>query len=81
MDYKSKRDLFNLIQKIGQKIDDNKIIEVLKNNGGQIGFTYKSDVEDIKKVFAMSKKAYKATLTKLIEDKKIILEEDKIRLT
>ena len=69
------------LQKIGQKIDDNKIIEVLKNNGGQIGFTYKSDVEDIKKVFAMSKKAYKATLTKLIEDKKIILEEDKIRLT
>ena len=68
------------LQKIGQKIDDNKIIEVLKNNGGEISFTYKSDAEDIKKVFGMSKKSYKATLTKLIEDKKIVLLSDKIKL-
>ncbi|WP_026805918.1 CvfB family protein [Aliarcobacter faecis] len=68
------------LQKIGQKIDDNKIIEILKNSGGSINFTYKSDVEDIKRVFAMSKKSFKATLTKLLEEKKIILEEDKIKL-
>ncbi len=69
------------LQKIGQKVDTNKILDILKENGGSIGFTYKSDVEEIKKVFAMSKKAYKATLTKLLEDKLIILESDKIRLS
>jgi uncharacterized protein len=68
------------LQKIGQKVDTNKILDILKKNGGAINFTYKSDVEDIKRVFAMSKKAYKATLTKLIEDKKIILSEDKISI-
>lgn len=68
------------LQKIGQKVDTNKILDILEKNGGTINFTYKSDVEDIKRVFAMSKKAYKATLTKLIEDKKIILGEDRISL-
>ena len=68
------------LQKIGQKVDINKILDILEKNGGAINFTYKSDVEDIKRVFAMSKKAYKATLTKLIEDKKIILSEDKISI-
>ena len=68
------------LQKIGQKVDTNKILDILEKNGGAINFTYKSDVEDIKRVFAMSKKAYKATLTKLIEDKKIILSEDKISI-
>ncbi|WP_198305328.1 S1 RNA-binding domain-containing protein [Arcobacter vandammei] len=68
------------LQKIGQKIDTNKILDILKANGGTMNFTYKSDVEDIKKVFAMSKKAYKATLTKLLEEKKIILNESSISL-
>ena len=68
------------LQKIGQKVDTNKILDILEKNGGAINFTYKSDAEDIKRVFAMSKKAYKATLTKLIEDKKIILSEDKISI-
>src|SRR5574344_2007912 len=68
------------LQKIGQKVDTNKILDILEKNGGAINFTYKSDVEDIKRGFAMSKKAYKATLTKLIEDKKIILSEDKISI-
>ncbi len=68
------------LQKIGQKVDTEKVLDILKANGGSLNFTYKSDAEDIKNIFAMSKKAFKATLTKLIDDKKIRLEEDKICL-
>lgn len=68
------------LQKIGEKVDSNKVLEILKANGGVLNFTYKSDAEDIKNIFAMSKKAFKATLTKLIDEKKINLENDKICL-
>ena len=66
------------LQKIGEKVDSNKVLEILKANGGVLNFTYKSDAEDIKNMFAMSKKAFKATLTKLIDEKKINLENDRI---
>merc|ERR1711879_626661 len=59
------------LQKIGaKKSDDNptKVFEILEQNGGVLGFTYKSDAEDIKETFGLSKKAFKASLTKLIED-------------
>lgn len=68
------------LQRIGQKVEDDKIVEILKRNGGEINFTYKSSPEDIKRVFAMSRKAFKLSLTKLINEKKIVLEEDKIRV-
>ena len=68
------------LQKIGEKVDSNKVLEILKANGGILNFTYKSDAEDIKNIFAMSKKAFKATLTKLIDEKKINLENDRICL-
>ena len=68
------------LQKIGEKVDSNKVLEILKANGGILNFTYKSDAEDIKNMFAMSKKAFKATLTKLIDEKKINLENDRICL-
>ena len=68
------------LQKIGEKVDSNKVLEILKENGGVLNFTYKSDAEDIKNIFAMSKKAFKATLTKLIDEKKINLENDRICL-
>lgn len=71
------------LQKIGVKrSDDNpsKVLEILEQNGGELGFTYKSDAEDIKDTFAMSKKAFKSSLTKLIEDKKIVLEERSIKI-
>lgn len=68
------------LQKIGEKVDSNKVLEILKANGGVLNFTYKSDAEDIKNLFAMSKKAFKATLTKLIDEKKINLENDRICL-
>ena len=69
-----------VLQKIGQKIDEDKILDVLKANDGKANFTYKSEAKDINDVFAMSKKSFKATLTKLIESKKIALEDDKIVL-
>ena len=68
------------LQKIGEKVDSSKVLEILKANGGVLNFTYKSDAEDIKNIFAMSKKAFKATLTKLIDEKKINLENDRICL-
>ena len=71
------------LQKFGaKKGDDNplKVLEVLKQNGGELGFTYKSDAEDIKDVFGMSKKAFKASLTNLIENNKIVLDENIIKI-
>ena len=69
------------LQKIGEKnINDleEKVLDILKQNGGELWFTYKSDAEDIKDVFRISKKYFKATLTKLIENKKIILTSNTI---
>jgi hypothetical protein len=50
------------LQKIGQKIVDDKVFEVLEKNGGKLNFTYKSEAEDIKEVFGISKKSFKASL-------------------
>jgi len=71
------------LQKIGQKkSSDNsqRVLEILKQNSGKLDFTYKSDAEDIKEVFAMSKKAFKLALTKLISEEKIILEDSCIKV-
>ncbi|WP_044415913.1 CvfB family protein [Halarcobacter anaerophilus] len=71
------------LQKVGvKKSNDNpeKILEILEANNAQMNFTYKSDPEDIKQNFSMSKKAFKSALTKLIEEKKIELLEDSIKL-
>ncbi|SFV50293.1 hypothetical protein MNB_SV-8-454 [hydrothermal vent metagenome] len=56
------------------------IIQFLKEADGIVPFTYKSDAEEIKKVFGLSKKNFKRTLTELIENKKIELLEDSIKL-
>lgn len=71
------------IQKVGFKGSDessNLIIQKLEENGGELDFTYKSDAEEIKDFFGISKKNFKATLTKLINDKKIELKESSISL-
>lgn len=68
------------LQKIGQKIVDDKVFEVLEKTGGKLNFTYKSEAEDIKEVFGISKKSFKASLTKLLSENKIILEENCIRI-
>ncbi|EIF50904.1 S1 RNA-binding domain-containing protein [Sulfurovum sp. AR] len=56
------------------------ILQLLKEADGTLPFTYKSDAEEIKKVFGMSKKNFKRTLTELIEAKKIELLDDAIVL-
>lgn len=68
------------LQKIGEKPSGDKVFDVLEKNGGKLDFTYKSEAEDISKVFGISKKAFKASLTKLIAENKIILEESCIRV-
>ncbi|RXK11731.1 DNA-binding protein [Halarcobacter mediterraneus] len=70
------------LQKIGaKKSDDNsqKVLSILKQKDGEVNFTYKSDAEDIKNTFHMSKKAFKSSLTKLLKDKKILLTETSIK--
>ncbi|MFK2823068.1 S1 RNA-binding domain-containing protein [Arcobacter sp. YIC-80] len=68
------------LQKIGKKVDDEKVVDILNQNNGFMNFTYKSDAQDIKDIFGMSKKAFKATLTKLLNEKKIVLEDNGIRV-
>ncbi len=71
------------LQKIGiKKSDDNsnRVLEILKQSSGELEFTYKSSAEDIKDVFSMSKKAFKRSLTKLLEEEKIVLNENSIIL-
>ncbi len=83
---KNVRDDFKLdiiLEKIGAKQGDeysNRVVALLESNDGELPFTYKSDSEDIKETFSMSKKAFKATLTKLIDNKTIILNETSIKL-
>jgi len=55
-------------------------MQKLRDAGGEMPFTYKSDAEEIKKVFGLSKKNYKRTLTELIEAKKIVLLDSAIKL-
>ncbi|AXH12916.1 S1 RNA-binding domain-containing protein [Halarcobacter bivalviorum] len=70
------------LQKIGAKNTEdnpNKILTILESNNRELNFTYKSEADEIKETFAMSKKAFKAALTKLINDKKIVLSETSIK--
>jgi predicted RNA-binding protein (virulence factor B family) len=56
------------------------VLELLKENDGELNFTYKSDAEAIQKTFGMSKKNFKRTLTELIDAKQIILTSSSIKL-
>ncbi len=72
------------LQPIGKKakIDEAQgtILQLLKEADGTLPFTYKSDAEEIKKKFGLSKKNFKRTLTQLIETKQIELGESAIKL-
>ncbi len=72
------------LQPIGKQatisVAEGIILQLLKEADGTLPFTYKSDAEEIKKVFGMSKKNFKRTLTELIEAKKIELTDDAIVL-
>lgn len=59
------------LQKIGSDKkagDADRILELLKQNGGIMPYNYKSDADLIVDVFSMSKKAFKKSLTKLQDD-------------
>ena len=54
--------------------------DVLIKEGGKLDFTYKSEADEIKEKFGISKKSFKASLTKLLAENKIVLEESCIRV-
>ncbi|MDD3591518.1 MAG: S1-like domain-containing RNA-binding protein [Sulfurovum sp.] len=70
------------LQPIGKKakVDEGeqKVMELLAAHSGELPFTYKSDAEEIQKVFGMSKKNFKRTLTALLEQNRIILTDESI---
>ena len=72
------------LQAIGKKAnaDDgqSRVLQKLEEAGGSMPYTYKSDAEEIKNVFGLSKKNYKRALTGLIESKKIELLESSMRV-
>ena len=72
------------LQPIGKKLKideaEGTILQLLKEADGTLPFTYKSDADEIKKIFNMSKKNFKRTLTELLESKQIALLEDSIKL-
>jgi len=73
------------LQAIGKRASigeaEGLILQLLKEADGTLPFTYKSDAEEIKKVFGMSKKSFKRTLTELLEKKEIELLERAIKLS
>jgi len=71
------------INPIGKnKADENsqKVVDTLKLHNGFLPFTYKSDAKEIVEIFGLSKKAFKASLTKLLETNQIILNEKGVEL-
>ncbi len=72
------------LQPIGKKatadVHEIKVLEILKESNGFIGLNSKSDAPEITKIFMMSKKNFKRTVTSLIENKKISLEKNGIKL-
>ncbi len=55
-----------------------KILEILKKNSGMLPYNYKSDADLIQKTFGLSKKNFKAALTKLSDAGKINIKENGI---
>ena len=71
------------LQRIGLKNTDaseEKVMKLLNENGGKLAYNYKSDAEDIKNTFGLSKKVYKKTLTSLIEKELIEVKDTGIYL-
>jgi len=70
----------NPIGKNKADLNSQKVVDTLKLHNGKLPFTYKSDANEIVEKFGMSKKAFKASLTKLLETNKIILNEKGVEL-
>lgn len=61
--------------------DSKKIYEKLVDEGGRLPFHDKSDAEEIKKEFGMSKASFKRAIGRLFKERKILIKEDGIELT
>lgn len=70
----------NLSSKKSIKLDTQNILEKL-DSSGSLNFNYDSSPESIMEFFNMSKKAFKRALSQLIENKKIIIKNNKIYKT
>jgi predicted RNA-binding protein (virulence factor B family) len=72
-----------ILQPFGKdRTEDNsqKVLSVLKDNGGFMPYNYKSDSNDIYATFGLSKKAYKKALTTLQNSEEISIDEKGISL-
>jgi len=72
-----------VLRPIGDKSDEvaaAKIVEILSLTGGACEMNYKSTPELISDRFGLSRKAYKRALTKLIEAKKLEVNDEGMRL-
>ncbi|WP_067174393.1 S1 RNA-binding domain-containing protein [Sulfurospirillum sp. UCH001] len=72
-----------ILQPIGDKSDEvavSKIVEILSLTGGRCEMNYKSTPELISERFGLSRKAYKRALTKLIDAKKLEVNDEGMRL-
>ncbi|MCK4875882.1 MAG: DNA-binding protein [Sulfurimonas sp.] len=52
-----------------------KVLELIKENGGSMPYNYKSDAELIKNIFGLSKKDFKRSLTTLVDAAKIEVKD------
>jgi uncharacterized protein len=68
--------------KYGRKVDDTsaKVLAILEQHGGYIALTDKSPPEMIYDTFGVSKKVYKQAIGGLYRQRKILIEDDGIRL-
>ncbi len=73
-----------ILQKSGYKEIDSiskDILEKIKNQGGNISLTDKSDPKEISSMFGISKKAFKRAIGSLYKQKLIIIEDGGIRVS
>jgi len=71
------------LRKAGTKKSNNssdRVLTLLKENGGIMPYNYKSDAELIKDIFSMSKKDFKRSLTALVDSNKIVVKDTGIYL-
>ncbi|MCB0504538.1 MAG: hypothetical protein KDC58_03455 [Cyclobacteriaceae bacterium] len=66
--------------KVTQEGDAELILKLLKEAGGQMAVSDKSDPETIKAVFGLSKKAFKKAIGTLYKQKQILIEPEKISI-
>lgn len=64
-----------------QQGDAERILEMLKEAGGQMAVSDKSDPETIKAIFGLSKKAFKKAIGTLYKQKLITIKPEQIQLT